>query len=66
MKIPQKPVYLSVIFISDGKVDWESLEKSGFNEVWLIKTLRNHHINHYKDVFYFEWKKDEGVYLEKM
>jgi uncharacterized membrane protein YcaP (DUF421 family) len=66
MKIPQKPVYLSVTFISDGRVDWENLKKAGFNEEWLLKTLRNHHINHYKDVFYFEWKKDEGVYLEKM
>ena len=66
LKLPQKPVYLSVTFVSDGKVDWENLEKDGFNEEWLLKTLRNHHINHFKDVFYFEWKKDEGVYLEKM
>lgn len=66
LKLPQKPVYLSVTIIGDGKVDWENLKKAGFNEEWLLKTLRSHHINDYKEVFYFEWKKDEGVYLEKM
>ncbi|WP_078394217.1 DUF421 domain-containing protein [Shouchella patagoniensis] len=66
LKMPQQPVYLPVTFISDGKVDWENLKHSGFNEEWLSKKLRHHHIDHYKDVFYFEWKKDEGVYLEKM
>jgi len=66
LKLKQKPVYLSVTFISDGKVDWENVKKAGFNEEWLLKTLRNHHIDRYKEVFYCEWKKDEGVYLEKM
>ncbi|GGL41333.1 DUF421 domain-containing protein [Sporolactobacillus putidus] len=62
----QKPVYLPVTLISDGKVDWENLEKAGLNEEWLLKTLQSRHIDRYKDIFYCEWKKDEGVYLEKM
>ncbi|WP_019412686.1 DUF421 domain-containing protein [Paenisporosarcina sp. TG20] len=66
MKLPQKPVYLSVTLIRDGEVDWENLKKAGLNEEWLLKKLHNNHIKQYKDVFYLEWKKDEGVYLEKM
>lgn len=62
----QKPVYLPVTLISDGKVDWENLKKAGLNEEWLLKTLQSRHVDHYKDIFYCEWKKDEGVYLEKM
>lgn len=66
MKLSQQPVYLPVTFVSDGKVDWGNLKKAGFNEEWLLKTLHDHHINHYKDIFYFEWKKDEGIHFEKM
>lgn len=63
---PQKPVYLPVTLILDGEVDRENLKKAGLNEEWLQNELRKHHIDHAKDIFYCEWKKDEGVYLEKM
>ncbi|RYL93867.1 DUF421 domain-containing protein [Sporolactobacillus sp. THM7-4] len=66
LEVKQKPVYLPVTIIEDGQVDWENLNKAGLNEEWLTKTLREHHIDHYKDVFYCEWKKDEGVFLEKI
>ncbi|WP_100488725.1 DUF421 domain-containing protein [Sporolactobacillus pectinivorans] len=65
MKQPQKPVYLPVTIILDGEVDWDNLKKAGLNEEWLQNELRKHHIDHVKDIFYCEWKKDEGVYLEK-
>lgn len=61
----QAPVYLPVTVISDGEVDWENLRKAGLNEEWLSKTLHEHHIRHHRDIFYCEWKKDEGVYIEK-
>ncbi len=61
----EKPVYLPFTFINDGVVDWENLHKAGFNETWLSKTLRQHQIDHYRDVFYLEWKEDEGVHIVK-
>ncbi|RYM06859.1 DUF421 domain-containing protein [Sporolactobacillus sp. THM7-7] len=66
LQLKQKPVYLPVTLINDGKVDWENLKKAGLNEEWLEKTLKTHHIKRYEDIFYCEWKKDEGVFLEKM
>ncbi|AXF57387.1 YetF domain-containing protein [Salicibibacter kimchii] len=66
MNLPLKPAYLPVTIINDGKVDWENLSKSGHNKEWLLNHLHKHNINNYKDVFYLEWKEDEGVHLEKM
>ncbi|EST13456.1 DUF421 domain-containing protein [Sporolactobacillus laevolacticus] len=63
---PKKPVYLPYTIIDDGEVDWENLKAAGLNEEWLLKNLRMHHIHNYKDVFYCEWKKDEGIFIEKM
>ncbi|MCQ2008557.1 MAG: DUF421 domain-containing protein [Sporolactobacillus sp.] len=63
---PRKPVYLPVTIIDDGEVDWGNLKAAGLNEDWLLKNLRSHHIHSYKEIFYCEWKKDEGVYIEKM
>ena len=66
MKLPQKSISLPVTFIRDGEVDWENLKKAGFNEEWLLKKLDTHRIKNYKDVFYFEWRKEEGEFLETM
>ncbi|MFX3615924.1 MAG: DUF421 domain-containing protein [Sporolactobacillus sp.] len=63
---PQRPVYLPVNIINDGEVDLQNLKRAGLNEDWLKNELKKHHINHYKDVFYCEWKKDEGLFLEKL
>lgn len=66
MQKPRKPVYLPVTIIDDGEVDWENLKAAGLNEEWLLKNLRLHHIHDYNDIFYCEWKKDEGIFIEKM
>ncbi|MET1247470.1 DUF421 domain-containing protein [Sporolactobacillus sp. STCC-11] len=62
----RKPVCLPVTIIDDGEVDWENLKEAGLNEEWLMKNLHAHHIPSYSDVFYCEWKKDEGIFIEKM
>ncbi|WP_054706219.1 DUF421 domain-containing protein [Bacillus sp. JCM 19041] len=66
MKIKDKPVYLPVTFINDGIVDWENVKKAGFDEQWMKKQLIEHRIDHYREIFYLEWKHDEGVFIEKM
>ncbi|WP_270181684.1 DUF421 domain-containing protein [Alkalihalobacillus sp. CinArs1] len=55
--------HLSTTFISDGKVDWGNLKEAGFNEEWLNKVLKKHHIDHPEEVLILEWKQDEGVFL---
>ncbi|MBM7657462.1 DUF421 domain-containing protein [Sporolactobacillus spathodeae] len=62
---PQKPVYLPVNIINDGEADYQNMKRAGLNEEWLMKELKRHHIDRIQDVFYAEWKKDEGLYLEK-
>ncbi|MFS0785668.1 DUF421 domain-containing protein [Shouchella sp. 1P09AA] len=65
-KLKENPVHLPVTFINDGIVDWENIKKAGLDENWLDKQLYEQRIDHYRDVFYLEWKYDEGIYLEKM
>lgn len=66
MQQPQKPVYLPVSIILDGEVDRENLKRAGLSEDWLQKELRNHNVDRAEDVFYMEWKQDEGTFLEKI
>lgn len=66
MQQPQKPVYLPVSIILDGEVDRENLKRAGLSEDWLKKELRNHNVDRAEDVFYMEWKQDEGTFLEKI
>jgi uncharacterized membrane protein YcaP (DUF421 family) len=64
--IEEKPVYLPVSFILDGEVLKENLKTSGFNLKWLEKELQKQGISKIKDVFYAEWKADEGLHLVKV
>ncbi|GAF12558.1 membrane protein YetF [Bacillus sp. JCM 19046] len=66
LKVEEKPVYLPVTFINDGIVDWENVQKAGFDQNWLDKQLYQQRIDHYEDIFYLEWKHDEGIFIEKM
>ncbi|EZH67405.1 membrane protein [Bacillaceae bacterium JMAK1] len=66
LQLPVKPVYLPITLISDGKVNWDNLQLAGYDESWLNKQLRSKNITTYSDVFFLEWKQDEGLYLEPM
>ncbi|MGE6203079.1 DUF421 domain-containing protein [Guptibacillus hwajinpoensis] len=61
-----KQGYLSVDIISDGKIDWRNLHDAGFNEEWLNKILKEHHIDHAEDLLILEWQQDTGVFLQKI
>ncbi|MCI1856671.1 MAG: DUF421 domain-containing protein [Sporolactobacillus sp.] len=63
---PDKPVFLPVTLIIDGELDRDNLKNAGLNEKWLQLELRKHQVPRIEDVFYCEWKKDEGLYIEKM
>lgn len=45
-------MYLPVTFINDGIVDWENVQKAGFDQNWLDKQLYQQRIEHYEDIFF--------------
>ena len=62
-KLDYKKVYLSVSLIIDGKVMKNNLNSIGFDEKWLEKQLSHFKVENIEDVFYAEWKQDEGMYV---
>jgi len=63
LNVSEKPVYLPVTMISDGEVLWDNLKSSGFEEKWLKDQLHMQGFDHEKQVFYAEWKEDEGMHI---
>lgn len=63
LKLPEKPVYLPVTFIVDGEALWDNVKACGFEEKWLEKQLKMQGIDKIEDVFYAEWKQDEGIHI---
>ena len=63
MNLPFKPVYLPVSLILDGVILKENLEAIGHDEKWLVNQVKNYGIESIKDVFFAEWKEDEGIHI---
>lgn len=65
LNLPLKPVTLTYTIISDGIVDNNNLKEAGFNETWLMKQLKKNQVSKPEEVFYAEWNKELGFYLQK-
>ncbi len=65
MNLPNKQVYLPVNLILDGDIIENNLQSIGFDEVWLREQVSNLGIKRIEDVFYAEWKTDEGLHIVK-
>lgn len=63
MNLPNKPVYLPTSIILDGEVLRDNLKTIGHDEAWLKKEITNFNVKDIKDVFYAEWRKDEGIHV---
>lgn len=63
LNLIEKPIYLPVAFILDGEILFDNLKNSGFNEVWLKKQLHSNGFGNVKDIFFAEWKEDEGIHI---
>lgn len=63
LKLSQKAVCLPVTLISDGKILWDNVVDAGFNQHWLQNQLNKKGFNNAKEVFYAEWKDDEGMHI---
>ena len=63
LNLPEKPIYLPVTVILDGEILWDNVQACGFNKKWLKNQLYANKISKIKEVFYAEWKKDEGLHI---
>lgn len=63
LNIPEKRTYLSSSLILDGEILWDNLKECGFDQKWLENQLHMFGINKLEEVFYAEWKEDEGIHV---
>jgi len=63
MNLSYKPVYLSITLILDGEILNDNLTAIGFDENWLLDQVHMFGIQNIEDVFYADWKQDEGIHV---
>lgn len=63
LKLPYKSACLPVAFILDKEVIHENLKACGFDEEWLKNQLKINGVNDINEVFFAEWKNDEGLHI---
>jgi len=62
MNLSCKPVYLAITLILDGQILKDNLNAIGFDENWLLNQVHMFGIPNIEDVFYSDWKQDEGIH----
>ncbi|MFS0824093.1 YetF domain-containing protein [Bacillus sp. 1P02SD] len=62
--LPEKPIFVPVTLIRDGKVLWDEIQDLGFNEEWLRNQLQSQNVTDYKDIFLAEWQEDDGIFVQ--
>jgi uncharacterized membrane protein YcaP (DUF421 family) len=63
LNLPYKKVYLPINIILDGEVIKDNLDHIGFDEEWLKHQIHKFGDLRIEDVFYAEWKQDEGLHV---
>ena len=65
MEIESSQAIVPYIFIADGKVRQSELKRSGRNDVWLKKTLKNHKLSSTEDVFLMSEDGDGNLFIQR-
>lgn len=63
LNLPNKKITLPVPLIIDGKIMRNSLDENGLDEKWLRQELKENGYIDLKNIFYAEWKENEGLYV---
>ena len=63
LNLQRKPVYLPITLILDGEILSDNLRGTGFDEKWLKYQINTAGIKNIQDVFYADWKQDEGIHV---
>lgn len=58
-----KPSYLTITLILDGEILHDNLKAIGLDEKWLLRQVNIHGTKSIKEVFYADWKEDEGIHV---
>jgi len=61
--LPEKPMYMPINLILDGEILEDNLKAIGFDRNWLENQLKAFGIADIRDVFYADWKQDEGIHV---
>ena len=66
LNLPLNPKSLPMLVVSDGKIIYEDLQKINKDESWLKKELKKQGFKNINDIFFAEWREEDGLYvLEK-
>ncbi|AOY77909.1 DUF421 domain-containing protein [Clostridium formicaceticum] len=63
LNLPYKPVYLPITLILDGEILKDNLQAIGFDETWLFNQISMFGMKNKEDVFYADWKQNEGIHV---
>ncbi|MFC4322257.1 DUF421 domain-containing protein [Litchfieldia salsa] len=64
LQIQIQPAVLPVTLIIDGEVLWDNLTSINKDENWLEGQLKKKSISSIKDVFFADFKKNEGIFID--
>lgn len=63
LNVAPKPVHLPIGIISDGEILNDNLQTLGRDAKWVVNQLKAKGINDVNEVFYADWKQDEGLHV---
>lgn len=63
LNLSYKLVYLPITLILDGEILKDNLDAIGFDENWLLSQVYMFGAKNIEDVFYADWKQDEGIHV---
>lgn len=64
LNLPIEPLSLPVTLISDGVLLKKNLQNSNYTEDWLMEQLNIQNFSNLKDVFFAEWRENEGMFIQ--
>ncbi|MFX3673858.1 MAG: DUF421 domain-containing protein [Paenisporosarcina sp.] len=56
-------VDLPITLISDGEILWDNLAERGFNKEWLYIQLKKYGFKNEKEIFFADWRENEGIHI---
>ncbi|MBS4534749.1 DUF421 domain-containing protein [Clostridium sp. D2Q-14] len=63
LNLPEKVTYLPVNLVLDGEILYDNLNAIGYDEEWLKNQIHMYGVEKIEEVFYAEWKQDEGIHV---
>ncbi|TCK98805.1 uncharacterized membrane protein YcaP (DUF421 family) [Natranaerovirga hydrolytica] len=63
LQLPYKTVYVPTTLVLDGDILTNHLEALNLDQSWLYQQLESNGIQDITDVFYADWKEDEGIHI---